>query len=296
MQGLDGPCYPPRTLEPERLTTKELRNRPRGSLFAEGGACVLLGFTFSTDSLHNESVNAHAPYPTGTRQRTTQLESSSPVSYTRGVTQTGATELSRICFRSPWFYIVVELLTGRNVAYYANDQWIYPFKYPIVYQKEIRKFVELLNEIELSSSVDDLLSTLKVVAERVNSSFGHKRRDVSYSEDNVAKVLGKAGIEFKNHFEKAEKAKKTALADNGRAGSAASVGPSNPSDGHSGTGRISPKSPSAVERQYLLSTCTCLKDARDHLQLLCNVIDAELSGLVSLHEAISNRSVKKIMF
>ena len=42
--------------------------------------------------------------------------------------------------------------------------------------------------------------------------------------------------------------------------------------------------------------CTCLKDARDHLQLLVTTMDKYLGGLLSLRKAIQDRTASKIRF
>ncbi|KAL8643054.1 MAG: hypothetical protein Q9226_008435, partial [Calogaya cf. arnoldii] len=43
-------------------------------------------------------------------------------------------------------------------------------------------------------------------------------------------------------------------------------------------------------------TCTCLKDARDHLQVLCQVIELYLSDLLSKQSAIVNHELENIGF
>ena len=42
--------------------------------------------------------------------------------------------------------------------------------------------------------------------------------------------------------------------------------------------------------------CTCLKDARDHLRLLVETIDLHLGSLLTLRNAIRDRSLSKIRF
>jgi len=261
-------------------------------MFSDGAACIVLGFTSGTDSLQDEPVRPHAPTTLKNRQRIVYVESSSSASYPAEGTQPRATGLARILSTSPWFSIVIELLTGHAIIRYGH--WIYPFKYLIIYLKHIKMFVQLLDDIELDSlKVGDMLPTLTQVAEKVATSLGPKRNDFTYSTDNTAKIVYKEEDVFRIHRAKAERsspADEEMKDHDGRSDQLL------PSRNKSGMAQSDDESLEVAEHESSHLTCTCLRDARDHLQIVCNVIEEHLSDLLLLHSAVSNHSLRKIKF
>lgn len=263
-------------------------------MFTSGAACLILGFTSDNDSLQTEAIPPHIPKIPNSRQRSVHAESSGSVSYTAEGTKSRTTELARIMFMSPWFSIVIQLLTGHESNLTAGDQWIYPFKYLLLYAKQIKLFVQLLDGLQLDSlQVGDMLPTLTQVITQVAASLGPERIDFTHSIDSTAKIVLKDENDFRIHIQKVERS------------SPADAEMEEPDEGtdqkltsrhDTGIGHSDEKWSKAAEHESLHLRCTCLKDARDHLQLLCNVIDDHLSDLLLLHTAISNHSIKRIKF
>ena len=262
-------------------------------MFEDGAACMFLGFTSVTDSLQKEPIRSHAMHTSKNRQRTMHNESSGSFSYTAEGTQPRATYLARIRITSPWFYIVVELLAGQDLCYPFGDEWIYPFKYAITYFKHMRKFLQVLDEMELSSKIEDLYPTLASIAQKVSISLGQDRSDLIHSNDKVARIVGKQEAKLPTHF---EKTKKSLPGDREKEDTERLTEYPLSFRDDSGPGQSHKDLSTTAENKPLAPTCTCLRDARDHLRLFCDVIDEHLSDLLFLESAISDHSLKRIKF
>ena len=266
--------------------------RSNSTMCADDAACIFLGFTSSTDPLQDEQVYGYASHAMQIRKRIVQVAiDDSDVNTVEG-TLPRATNLARFYFTSPWFFVVIELLTGQPLADLSIYEWVYPFKYPVAYLEHIKKFVQLLDEIELSLSVDDLLPTLTRVAEQVATSLGSNRSDFTYSTERTERILRMAKYHFHLHFEKAEKRSR---ADSAKVNTEGETNESHSRD-NSGIAHSTTNSSTIAEQKSSRLPCSCLRDARDHLQLLRNVIDEYLSDLLYLQRAISDRSLKKVKF
>ena len=270
-----------------------MRNKPWSTFFADDSAIVVLGFTSGPDIIRKGSAHPKNLENKMIRQKTTHVEDGASTSHTVGVTQTRATDLARIMFTSPWLLVVVELLTGQDLGFSTDSQWIYPFKYPVAYAKEIRNFVQLLDGMELSLKVDDLLPTLTHIAEEVATNFDLKRDDIVYSNDNTEKILQKAELQFETHFKKVNQIPPP---NHEKEDTSCSTDPPI----LNGSAHASCQSNEDLLEEPMQKsprmTCTCLTDARAHLQLLCDVIDTHLPDLLELQEAISVRTLTKIKF
>lgn len=246
------------------MTTKDLRNKSYHELTKDGAACLVLGFASSLDSLQSESTRPRGP-----------LEK----------TQPRAAELARMMFRSPWFFIMIRLLTGLNLFGVFASQWIYPFKYPLTYSEHLKLFVKALNEVDLDLlNPCDMLSTLTEAIRKVATSLGPKRDDVEISTENTGNILQKQRM-FEKHFYKTEQSSMVTPTKEGLEDKS--------SENHTPTEQLS-LSRTADEAGRI--TCTCLKDARDHLQVLCDAIDQYMSDLLSKKSAILKHEVERVKF
>ncbi|KAI4261055.1 MAG: hypothetical protein L6R42_003740, partial [Xanthoria sp. 1 TBL-2021] len=245
---LDGPCSPFRALNPVHLTTRDLKNRSWHDTTKDGAACLVLGFTSGLDFLQGELLHPLGPHTSKNGN------GGGPTMKPMERTQFRAAELARIMFISPWFLIVVQLLTGEECSSGLYDHWIYPFKYPLTYSEHIKVFVELLKEVEVDSmNVNDMLTTLTEVIRKVATSLGPKRDDVEISTENTAKICQSYEF-FDGHSAKAKQSATAAPMNQGQEDASGN-----------GTPTGQPISSGKADQPPRFK-CTCLKDARDHLQ------------------------------
>ena len=217
--------------------------------------------------------------------------------HTADVRQPKSPDIARLTFSSPWPLILIELLSGESIS--ESKTWIYPFKHLVLYEKQIRKFVELLNETQMDGvEPKDLPHSLSRIVAQVVRILGPKREEVEYSDSYVSNILQKR-VALKNHYEKVKSSSpedQEELDDNNQAEhDLSSTSPTDePSIMVSARTNLAPKGNLVPEES--LYVCTCLKDARDHLQLLVNTFDSHFSPLLILHKAIRGREISKIKF
>lgn len=284
-QSLDGPCHPTRTLLPVQMTTKDLRSKPYEDLIKDGAACLVLGFASSLDSIQSESTRSRGSNVPKTRINTSFGDGGSPASHAMEKLQPQAAELARMMFISPWFSMMLLLLTGQRQPGYFATQWIYPFKYPFTYSEHLKLFVKTLSEEDLDSlDPGDMVSTLTEAIRKVSTTLGPKRDDMEISTEKSANILQNSTF-FNKHFEKIKQSS-TITPTNERLEDKSS-------ENHISTEQLSSSKTTDEARKF---TCTCLKDARDHLQVLCHAIDQYMSELLSKKSDILNYRVKKIKF
>ena len=293
------PCAESPPLKIKRLSVKDLKAR-KSDLFDE--ACIFLGFAASSDFIQIEPVHSSAQINSATRPRLAVkegLETGGPHS---DGSRPKTTDVERFACSSPWLSILIQLLSDDLVR--TLDVWIYPFKHLVAYEEQIRQFVKLLSELNLNSlKAKDLLPTLKTIIEKVNSSLGSKRRVFEHSDASIERILrGSSGF-IPNHFKKLESTPSNADCGVGAVqgmGADASINQSNmprsgeadPIELNSDGDRKEPTEPGGPERLE----CTCLKDARDHLKLVVDVLDKDFASLLALRRAISDCSLKEIRF
>ncbi|KAL8758367.1 MAG: hypothetical protein Q9199_001542 [Rusavskia elegans] len=278
---LDGPCSPFGALNPVHLTTSDLKNKLwdyLNDLTKDGAACLVLAFSSGLDSLQGELLRPLGPHTSK------HGNGGGPTNKPMERTQFQAAELARIIFTSPWFSVVIQLLTGQEPLGDVYSHWIYPFKYPLTYSEHTKVFVELLKEVEVDSmNVNDMLTTLTEVIRKVATSLGLKRDDVEISTENSAKICQRYEF-FDGHYAKTKQSATAALMNHGQEDASGNCTP---------TGQ--PISSGKADQPPRFR-CTCLKNARDHLQVLCQVIDLYLSDLLSKQSAIVNHKLEKIRF
>lgn len=261
-------------------------------------ASVFLATTTETSSFQLETIRRDAYSQGSNLQPSEQGLSHKKNDHLEDVQRPGSSNTARLTFRSPWPFILLELLSGGPIN--PTESWIYPFKHIVVYEKQIRKCVELLNEMNVDGGEAKTFShNLSMIISEAVRTFGPRRDDVEYSESYVSNILQKSG-DLKNHNWKVQqslpKDQEEELEEDTEAGpDMSSISPvDDPAAKVSEGTNLAPKASPVPEKNPYV--CTCLKDARDHLQLLVNTIDSHLGSLLTLHNAIRDRVVSKIRF
>lgn len=259
-------CADPLSLKVMQLSMNDWKDRHHYTRSKYSNACILLATTKEISSFQLDRIrpDAHSP----------ELNHYQPSD--QSVTHDWPLVAVRLIFRSPWLSILIELLCGEFI--YSVDSWIYPFKHIVIYEKQIRKCVELLNEINLDAiEAKNLSHDLNRIVSKVVRILGPKRDDIELSDNYVSSVLQKRPA-FKDHYLKVEQ--------------------SLPQDGQEDeleddTETEHEADPTPEEIPYM---CTCLKDARDHLQLLVKAMDSHLEPWLILHGAYRDRGVSQVRF
>ena len=279
----NSPCADPSPLKVMQLSLKNWKDGLHHGKWSK--ASIFLATTTGTSS-------------SLTSQLSDQSLSYDKDSHAANVRRSGPLGIARLAFSSPWPLILIELLSGEAIG--LERTWIYPFKHIVVYEKQFRKFVELLNKISMDLVEPEDLSHIlgKIVSEIVRT-LGPERNDVEYSDTYVSSVLQKRDA-LKNHHWKVKaslpKDQEEELED------VTEVRPmipkispvDDPVAKVSEPPNLAPEGePAPKEVHY---ACTCLKDARDQLQLLVDTIDCYLESLVTLRNAIHDREISKISF
>lgn len=282
----NSPCAKPLPLKIMQLSLKDWKNGTHYTKGKYSKASILLATTTETSSSQLEPI-----HPNTHNQGMNHQPSDLGVDYDKNghvadVRRPGPPDVARLKMRSPWPLILIELLSGEHI--HSIYSWIHPFKHFVVYEKQIRKFVELLKEINVHDvEAKDLSHTLNRIINEVVRILGPKRGDVEFSDSYVSSILQKWD-DLKYHHLKVEKSspedQEEELEDDLEA-----------EPGLSSIPPVDDPKP-AVSEGYPRYMCTCLKDARDHLQLLVNTIDSQLGSLLTLHGAIRDRAIPKIRF
>lgn len=278
---------------------RDWRRRGPNSMITKE-ACIYLAITTLSGPLGGGPVK---PLVTDQRQMVNFDRRNLPGSAAE-VSQPRATALARLAFGSPWPSIVIELLTGESVD--EDSVWIPPFKHFVMYEKQIRMFVQLLSEkTEDFLEAKDLIRTLKELTEEIVRKFDPTRGDFECSEATIDSMLDKRAS-FNTHNRKA----RHSLAEH-QDNKEALIG-----DAEEVTGELSEANvvlASKIETDLKISssaaavggtafrspnrqTCSCLRDAKDHLQLLLTILDDHLGDLLILRKGIEEKSLKKIKF
>lgn len=236
-------------------------------------------------------------------QRTTFLPNDKGYEYDNkghaaDVRRWGHSDIARLAFSSPWPLILIELLSGEFIT--EKRAPIYPFKHIVIYEKQIRKFVELLNEAKVDNVVaKDLPRSLNKIVSEVVRLLGSTRGEVEYSDTYVSDVLQKRDA-LKNHHAKVQ----TSSAEDQEEELEVKNHMVNALSGTSTVdatitevpepSNISPERSSIPEK--ISCVCTCLRDAKEQLQLLVSTIDSHFGSLLILHTTIRDRATSKISF
>ena len=260
-------------------------------------ASIFLATMIGKSSFQVASIEPSTHSPGMTLQPNGIVVENDNSAHTADVRHPTSQDIARLTFSSPWPFILIELLSGETIG--EDQSWVYPFKHLVLYEKQIRKFVELLNETQMDGvEPKDLPHSLSRIVGEVVRILGPKREEVEYSDSYVSYILQKRTA-LKNHYVKVKLSSpedQEELEDNDKAEhDLSSTSPiDEPSIMVSARTNQAPKENLVPEES--LYVCTCLKDARDHLELLVNTIDSQLSSLLILHKAIRDREISKIKF
>ena len=260
-------------------------------------ASVFLATTTRTSSSQVASIEPSVHSQGTTLQPSDIIVGNDNSTHTADVRHPKSPDIARLTFSSPWPFILIELLSGESID--EHEIWLYPFKHLVRFEKQIRKFVELLNETQIDGvEPKDLPRSLGRIIGEVVRILGPKREEVEFSDSYVSNILQKRAA-LANHHEKVKSSSpedQEELEDNDKTEhDLSSTSPiDEPSVMVSARTKLAPKENIVPEKS--LYVCTCLKDARDHLQLLVNTIDSHLSSLLILHKAIRDREISKIKF
>ena len=206
--------------------------------------------------------------------------------------------IARLALRSPWPPVLIELLSGERII--TTDSWIYPFKQFVVFERQIRKITALLSEIDVDDvEAKDLSQILSRIVREVVRTLGPKRDDVEMSEAYVSSVLQRYEAFDFHHF----KLRKSSPEEQGEdledeieaeAGPSSMCQVADPDPELSESSKLAPEAlPVPIKARYM---CTCLKDARNHLQLFLQTMVLHLESLTTLRKAIRDRALSKIRF
>lgn len=296
-------CSKPFKVEIMRVELKEWKTRGHDNMKTEK-ACIYLGIATNSGPLRGGSGKPLVHNNDTTQGQSVNINLDNLPGSTAEVSQPRATSLARLAFGSPWPLIVIELLTGESVD--PNREWIPPFKHFVMYEKQIRMFVQLLGEKNADFlEAKDLIRTLKEITEEVVRNLDPTRGDFAYSEATINSMLDKRES-FVTHFKKArhglaehqdskEELNGDAEEGTGERAEATVV----QSEGVEENLKISSSAAvfeGTTSRSPNRQTCSCLRDAKHHLQLLLTVLDENLGDLLILRKAISEKSLKKIEF
>ena len=298
---LNEPCDDSPPLKIMRLTAKDWKTRDFDRMHGE--ACVVLGFADGSKFLPIEPVRSSAQPGSATHARVDVAEGYKGPKVPSDMVHPNTTEVERFLCTSPWVLVVIRLLSDERLD--PTGVFIYPFKHLLVYHEQIRHFVKLLEEIDLNSlKARDMLQTLQKIVSQVASSPGPKQIDFDLSDTSVENTFERMHWHPRHKkklqqspahvdSEKAENTKPVAEAFMNRP-ERAQVGQIG-LDNNDTVGGCN-ESVEVLGHKHLDPTCTCLRDARDHLKLVIDVIDGDLAGLMTLRQAISDRSLRKIRF
>ena len=209
----------------------------------------------------------------------------------------------RLAFNSPWPSILLEMLSGLVIL--GNVTWVRPFKHFLVYEKQIRSFVVVLERTATTAIPNERLEVYlgEVIKEALLPTNTSIDSNLEFTEPDVSGIL-KSKYGLKGHPERREllaSAQKNALLDN-------SLEEQNVRDANttqSTTADDSSETRAELDDKLancgagadtLKLACTCSQDAINHLRLLIKFMDEDLKELINLRQTIANGTVQKIAF
>ena len=218
-------------------------------------------------------------------------------------TSNSAVVPARVAFSSPWPSILLEMVTGLSIPEKAT--LVYPFKHIVTFESQIKKFVELL---DTSDNTVVTFETLEAYLVGIFKDIVQANTSTKYihtnSDPDITKIL--AGKDMSGHVKKKKmrSGPKTASAaeiskDVKSQKVVASIEKRDEVDDENKTSMtkiISGKKPKDADASLDKLACTCLQDARNHLRLLVQFIDEDLSELITMRKNIANGNLEKIAF
>ena len=290
------PCADPLPPKVVHLSLKDWKDNHRPT--KQSKASIFLATTTEAPSFQLDTVHPIIHGQGANNQISDQGVTHDKNGHARDVRLLGPSDIARLRVRSPWPLILIELLSGVHIN--EAESWIYPFKPIIMYEKQIRKFVELLNEIDADAvEAQNMSSILRRIISEVVRKLGPKKDDVDFSDTYVSNIMQKRKG-FERHLLKVIKSQPKEQEDESEDDSKADSGLTRKSSvDQSGTNISKPSNlgPEAGPDSKKISyTCTCLTDARDQLELFLTIIDSNLRSLLDFHKAIRDQTFAKIKF
>lgn len=289
---LKSPCADALPLKAVSLSLKDWKEKRVFEINCKKKACFFLAADPKTSSLKPGSIHPTIQSQDIGRQRGDQEVNHNGNGHIVDTYDAESADPARFLFNSIWPSILIELLSGELID--DREVLIYPFKHIAVYEKQIRKCAELLAETDVDSTeAKDLSHNLYRIVSEVVHTLGPKRDHFELSDTYVSNVLQKWNVSLKNHL---RKVKKSAPKDQEEEEEPEDIVSQVPDTNKevSEQSNLAPDGQAPADKKPLM--CTCLKDARDHLQLLVTTMDKYLGGLLSLRQAIQDRIISKIRF
>ena len=211
--------------------------------------------------------------------------------------------VARFALNSCWASVVVTLFSGVSIRGYANSTLVYPFKYLVLYAKHIKRFSEVISNVE-PEMIDgkDLPGILSKITKEVERELGSNRINADYSATKTTGIL-KGLTAYDTHFKRIEKAEKLPADGKTKATSEkkgeGSVGEDKrPPGAEQSASSEKPETSADVPatESDIPFPCTCLRGAKVQLKLLSQMIQEHLSPIVSLRESLLSNSKLTIHF
>ena len=292
---LYSPCTNPLPLKSMRLSLKDWKDGHHHDKW--GKASIFMATNTGTSSFQPRSID-----PSSHSQKTLQPNDKGANydsgGHTADVRRPGPPDIARLKICCPWPMLLLEILSGQPFS--SGNTWIYPFKHFVFYETRIRKFVELLNETNVDGfEAKDLSRSLSRIISEVVRILEPERDDVEYSDIYISNFLQRKPF-LNNHHAKVRMSFPEDLEDELEDDDKADHGLSSNFPVDDPVAKVSERSNIAPEvnppQEQYTYMCTCLKDARDQLQLLVNIMDSHLGSLLILRNAIRDRVASRIRF
>lgn len=249
--------------------------------------------SLATESARNDTFN----FVDSTVQKSSQ----------KSEVSTGPKVLVRLEIRSPWIDILLIQLAGTS----NGGVLVRPFKPLIAYERQIRKYAELLDQTNVTiTSNKDLVATLKNIWREAFATKNYGL-DIDELDDNDLFVQLRGDDFLRGHFQKIDD---TVLRNEDPANE---ISDDSENTGKSGEVLVSTGLDREAQKLSSMSDktsrdekavkdtnegvprdriCTCLQNAKEHIQLLVQFMDEYLSDLITIRRDIVSGKQGKIAF
>lgn len=237
------------------------------------------------------------------------IDSTLPNDSPKSEVSTGSKVLVRLGIRSPWIEMLLYQLAGWSTERYAGIL-VRPFKPIVAYERQIRKYAEILDNTSVTiTSNKELVATLKNIWKEafVDESSGPDNEEIN---DSDIFVRLKNNVLLQGHFDKIDdivsrnENPASEVSDDSETEKSRQMSMATGLDREapkfngfpketSKDGDIAKKTDEGIPTER---ECTCLKDAKDHIRLLVQLMDEYLSDLITIRRNIVSGKLKKIAF
>ncbi|MCJ1382834.1 hypothetical protein MMC17_005947 [Xylographa soralifera] len=241
------------------------------------------------------AVNKSSHHPTGTIATEALPKSDIPQSSKLPV---------RIGFESPWISMLLYQLAGKSSDTESFGVLMRPFKPIIAYEKQIRKFVELLGKADTTiTSNKELVATLN---KTLKEAVGPQEAGFDEISDIKTYSLLRDMESLQGHFRTIDDVvsgdpnENDESEEDGQSVNVADPRTTNGGNSKSIDGQdMSKKDKDAQNGEKEVHSgweCTCLKDAKEHFQLLIKLMDEYLIDLINMRGDVVSGKLQKIGF